>query len=442
MKSRKKDSSPTIISDIYDGTIYRKKIQEGKLGDIFQISFSINVDGISPYENSSWSIWPIWGICNEFHVDDRYKQENIFLLGMWADTREPTMNTYMNPFVKLWQQSYKNYNLSLGTVDIKVGTIILNMILDLKAKSPIQNMKQHNAYFGCSFCKQPGEHTDHHYFPYKKTWGNYLRTHMDHLEIIQQLTEDPSKESIDGVKGWSVLLDIPDFDIIHCCVLEGMHCFWLNITDQFCSLWFNSKYHSKSWYLGKREVLETMDNIIGNIQIPYEITSNPKLISKRKKWKAYDMRNWCFYFSIPLLSGTLSPNYFQHWVIFVKIMLLSNTSTILKENLIEIQLLCEKFVLHSGKLYGSEEIKICIHQLLHLSSDLKMNGPIWTHNSFYFENMGKLLKQMHFTTGKISIDTVEQINSYQKIISKTFDSTNKDVNKLLSNLQGPQYVQR
>jgi hypothetical protein len=46
--------------------------------------------------------------------------------------------------------------------------------LDLKAKSPVQYFIGDNGYFGCSFCIQAGEHSNHHYFPYHSSELFYL----------------------------------------------------------------------------------------------------------------------------------------------------------------------------------------------------------------------------------------------------------------------------
>jgi hypothetical protein len=47
--------------------------------------------------------------------------------------------------------------------------LLLPVILDLKAKAPVQHFSGCNAYFGCSFCLQKGIHSNYkHLFPYEE----------------------------------------------------------------------------------------------------------------------------------------------------------------------------------------------------------------------------------------------------------------------------------
>lgn len=71
---------------------------------------------------------------------------------------------------------------------------ILNspVVLDLKAKAPVQYFAGDCAYFGCSFCHQEGEYINRHvYFPYKKREHKDERTKQSVKEACQKLRTDP-----------------------------------------------------------------------------------------------------------------------------------------------------------------------------------------------------------------------------------------------------------
>ena len=56
---------------------------------------------------------------------------------------------------------------------------------------------------------------------------------------------------------------------------------------------------------------------------------------------------------------------------------------------------------HMSDLYGDESCKMNIHYVVHLSSFVRMWGPLWIHSCFGFENMNGHLKKMFHGTRQI-----------------------------------------
>jgi len=127
------------------------------------------------------------------------------------------------------------------------------------------------------------------------------------------------------VKGFSILLKVPFFDLIENCPLESLHCLWEGIVKQFCDLWFNSKYHNHNWYIGKPNlignkkiafilnILATMNKRMGKIEIPHYL-KKPVDLSNRSGWKgnklvyfinseAIDFKYWAIYYSMYVVKG-------------------------------------------------------------------------------------------------------------------------------------------
>ena len=50
-----------------------------------------------------------------------------------------------------------------------------------------------------------------------------------------------------GVKGSSVMLSLPGFDIIKSFPIDYMHCVLLGVVRRLLSSWFGSTHHGKEW---------------------------------------------------------------------------------------------------------------------------------------------------------------------------------------------------
>ena len=79
-------------------------------------------------------------------------------------------------------------------------------------------------------------------------------------------------------------------------------------------------------------------------------------------------------------------------------------------------LLC--FYQHIPDFYGEESCKINFHYLLHLSSFVRMWGPLWVYLCFGFENMNGHLKKMFRGTSQILGQLVFSVKAQQSLAIK------------------------
>lgn len=54
-------------------------------------------------------------------------------------------------------------------------------------------------------------------------------------------------QAVDGVKGYSVLHLLDDFDVIEGNPIDYMHCVLLGVAKKLLKLWFDSTYHRCDW---------------------------------------------------------------------------------------------------------------------------------------------------------------------------------------------------
>jgi len=64
----------TNLEDICDGNQYQLLLQNGLLGRVHSISFTLNTDGVAVFhsQSSKYSFWPIYLMINELPIKERY----------------------------------------------------------------------------------------------------------------------------------------------------------------------------------------------------------------------------------------------------------------------------------------------------------------------------------------------------------------------------------
>ena len=123
-------------------------------------------------------------------------------------------------------------------------------ICDAVARPSLQNFKQFNGRFSCSFCfdacetvgKGNGRVT---VYPFNKSMVLKSTDSVTALAAEAAETKHPCK----GVKGPSLLSLLPQFDIVRGMVPDYMHCICLGIVKQMATLWFDAKNHDEPFYI-------------------------------------------------------------------------------------------------------------------------------------------------------------------------------------------------
>lgn len=157
---RQRSQCDHVISDIYDGEMYKNLSRPGGiLSEPNNLSYIFNSDGSPTYKSSKFSIWPIQLHLNELPPKMRFK--NVVLAGLWFGAKEPVMSIFLKPFVdqaKTLASKGVSWKKKESCVNSKV--VGLCCCVDSRARPAMQNTTQFNGYFGCGFCLHPGTLVD------------------------------------------------------------------------------------------------------------------------------------------------------------------------------------------------------------------------------------------------------------------------------------------
>ena len=227
-----------------DNTTY-KDITDGKnytMPDVRNsVSLQFNVDGIPVYNKSKFDLWPIHCMINELPLAKR--KENIIMCGLWFGPNKPNFKSYLVPFITeltLLCERGLIWNRNGKTVVTKIVPLLCTA--DAPARAMLQNFKQFNGKYGCSFCENEGERVVRgrgHSRIYKLLQPvPEKRTFQKTVKYAEKALN--SDKTIKGVKGSSLLMQLyPHFDMIEGFVPDYMHSVLLGVTRQFVNLWLS-----------------------------------------------------------------------------------------------------------------------------------------------------------------------------------------------------------
>ena len=227
-------SSDDVITDIYDGLLYKELCEKGILNCKDNISFLMNTDGVPVFKSSKVSIWPVYLIINELPNKKRMARENMLFSGLWFGERKPAMLTFLKPYC----ESLRDLESGIELEAPKRGRftckgVVVSWTCDLPARCLVCNSMQFNGEFGCCKCLQQGKTVKSgkghvRAFPYqhedpKGPPRNKDDTIRHAAEITRRQLTGEKLSNIKGVKGPSCLSFLEYYDLVRGIAIDYMH---------------------------------------------------------------------------------------------------------------------------------------------------------------------------------------------------------------------------
>lgn len=394
------------ISDVCDGIEYKRVyvVVAGR----YTLTLMLYTDGVQLAKGSDTSLWTLQFIILEVPRHLRFKY--LVVCGIWLDDQHPRMNTFLKPFIESLKElgttgvEWKHPQSELKSLSLCFSPVIC---ADGPARAQIQNILSHGGRYSCHCCEQktkklpaepvlPGvkKKTRRRVFTFEEQPAKLrtaTRMHEHGKATYEQRAKNPRKtvRPVKGVKGMSIVTNLPGLDRSTCVYGEYMHLI-LGITKQFFKLWF----HDKGDY-SIADHQSDIDGFLESISPPDFISRLPRGIDKGK-WKANEFRNFVFFYSLPALESVMSVDdpYFQHWMLFVISLYLMNQDSITENELSTAEVLIRMFLRKFVDLYKAEEFTYNLHQLLHLPLYTRRWGPMWATGAWNFESFNGVLARI------------------------------------------------
>lgn len=308
----------------------------------------------------------------------RMNAENI-LAGVWQGTVKPPMKVILTPVVDKIQYLHTHGIPILTPTGLKtIQVSLLIAVLDLPAKAIVTNFVQFNGYYSCVYCLDKAEQTSNRHL-FSPEADHEPRTSFL-LQCANEATE--SDNPVYWVKGESVLS--PYIELIHAVPVDYMHAVLEGVSQRQLSTCLDSKNHTCRFYLGG--VSKEIDRRLYPIKPPQEFRRTPRSVKAMKQWKASEFCAWVFY-SLPVLSGLLPPDYIYHLSLLVSAMHILLADAI---QIADIEKAQEQLELFYRLVPQLDLFEICtanMHCVIHLSQFVRHWGPMWCYSCFGFESM-------------------------------------------------------
>ncbi|KYN27421.1 hypothetical protein ALC57_03193 [Trachymyrmex cornetzi] len=319
-----------------------------------EILLAANIDGLPISKNTNSSFWPI--LCSVKSVDKI--KNKVFMVALYHGNVKPNANEFLTDFVNECITLLEN---GIYINSKKCHFKLSMLICDTPAKAYILAIKGHSGYFSC-------------------TKYNSFRNKVQPEHHI----------------GTSILLKIPNFNIIDNVPIDYMHCFLLGGTKSFfCNKFYGWIYGKPPYKLRARDVNKISERLLRlKSHIPCEFSRKTRPITECKRYKASEFRLLLLYTGPIILKDIISSKMYNDFIVLSlsTSILISQYYSCYENYVSYAHDLFKYFIINSQKLYGPQFISHNVHNFLHLSDCVRLFGSLDNFSAFIFENYMQYLK--------------------------------------------------
>lgn len=306
---KKRSLSKEILGDVYDGRVWKSFAACN--GDSFffhprfaSIGLALNVDWFQPYD-TPYSIGAIYMIILNLPRNMRYLRENVIVVGLMPGPKEASLsqiNHYFQPMVQsllplytgIKMRTHRNSNRGR-----KVRAALILVACDIPAARKSVGASGHSSTNGCNKCKKKFHRidgvTDYSGFADVDNWME--KDDESHRELAKKWSEAGTSAERDaltkeyGVR-YSVLLELPYFDVVRFTIIDPMHNLFLGIAKRmFVNIFLGRQILTDSH-------LDKIQMHVNNFTLPPHIGRIPlKIASKYSQFTANEWKNWTIHLS-------------------------------------------------------------------------------------------------------------------------------------------------
>ena len=361
----------------------------------------MNVDWFNPFDETQYSAGAIYMVIQNLPRAERYKFDNLILVGMIPGPKEPKrdINTFLAPLVDELKKLYrgvtlKNPNSFFGSTTVRALVSCIGS--DLPATRKVCGFLSYNAHRGCSKCLKEFATES---FGSKPNFSGYdcdswvsrnITEHMLKAQLVRDAQTASQRLIIEESHGvqYSILLNLPHFDVIRFHTIDPMHCIFLGISKYTVKLWKESN-------ILKERDFEMLQDKVDSMNVPPNIGRIPRKVkSGFASFTADEWKHWILIYSLFALYEVLPTRDYNCWYVFVEACQLLCQATITKMQVLHAHDLLVKFCKTFEELYGFQMCTPNMHMACHLKDCILDYGPIPAFWCFSFERYNGTMERM------------------------------------------------
>ena len=399
---RNRDVPSDRLFDIYDGNVWKNFTKLHKPSSNEHLALlTLNIDWFEPFHNANYSCGAIYLTINNLPRSERFKKENVILVGVMpgpSASHTTELNNYLAPLVDELMMLYDQGIQITSTVTgspILIKAALMMVACDMPAARKTCGFTSPVSRRGCYKCDRTfvvDDDTNRVNFSggydvenYRWKDTNDVATHA-----AEWMTATSNKDRVDIERNygthWSELHRLPYFDAVRFTIIDVMHNLLLGTPKRMFNDWIDNGDLT-------REDLRLMKQNAEGLVLPvdFDVISPERIAAGLSGLKAAEWKSWVLIYSPFLLQERLTVKKFQHWMKLVNACRILLKPSITFDEVDNAHSYLVEFCQEYEIIYGSSKITPNIHAHCHIRECILDYGGVYSTWLFGFERYNGIL---------------------------------------------------
>lgn len=196
------------------------------------IKLLINIDGMPVFNRSNQQLLPILMLV----FDSNYESTPFMVAAFCGKSKPNSVNKFLKECIIEIRELVKD---GIKIEEVHFTVEILGFVCDTPARSFLKCCKGHGGFYACERCEVKGTSIKNPRGNKKRIYANINAT----LRTKRSFQEQHQKEHH---KGWSPIVNIPEFDPVRGFLLDSMHLMYIGVMKLLLEAWlFGSNRETK-----------------------------------------------------------------------------------------------------------------------------------------------------------------------------------------------------
>lgn len=333
------------------------------------IELKINIDGIPIFNSSTSQCWPI--LCSIKNVSLKP-----MVIGIYCGETKPgkigdsvATDEYLGVFILEASSMYVD---GFYIDDVHYTVKILVFINDIPASALVKKTKGHTGRCSCTKCDTLGIR-----------FSNSRSVSFPHVGNPRTNESFREQSQIEHHNGTSPLVELPYLDMVRDFPCEYMHLLCLGVQKKNLTLWTSGSQPYSLTTVQRQNIEKELKSITS--YFPSDFNRKHLDLSEVTRWKATQFRTFLLYVGIVVLKDNINEDIYNHAILLH----VATTICMVEDYFIHLDLAHKMFLDYIkvfSHIYGSHMVSINIHNLAHVTEDVKRFGKLDNFSAFPFEN--------------------------------------------------------
>ena len=316
---------------------------------------------------------------------------------MMPGPNEPVgdINSFLFPLVEDLQKLFRGISFQhSSSCLVTIRAMLLCLTRDLPATRKACGFSNFNALHGCSKCLKQfptdgfGKKPDYSGYDWLNWSPRNAQMQKEKGTQFKNAETHSSRKKIAKSYGakYSVLMELPAFEVVRCHVIDPMHAVFLGLAKHTTKTWKDIGIIGAKVYPAIQERVDLMVP-------PSKIGRIPRKIGAGfASFTADEWKHWILIYSLYALHELIPDVYYKCWSTFVFACRLLCLPIVTRTQINEAHILLADFCSTFERLYGKEACTPNMHMSLHLKECMLDFGPFSAFWCFPFERYNGILE--------------------------------------------------